>query len=254
MNQLKAIIVDDEATNREVLKRLIAKFCPEVEVVGSAQNVMEAVFLIRDHRPDVVFLDIEMPGEDGFSLFTHFEKPDFRVVFTTAHADYAIKAIKFAALDYLLKPVDFNELKQAVAKVRDSIQRGDGNNLLEKQINVLKESRTADNFDFKRIALPSADGVEFYNVSKILRCEAARAYSTFHFDDETKVLVSKPLSEFEKLLSECNFIRIHKSNMVNMTHVVKFVKSDGGYVVLSDGSHISVASRRKNEVMQILGT
>lgn len=254
MSMLKAIIVDDEAINREVLARMIGKFCPDVEVVGSAQNIVESVFLIRDHHPDVVFLDIEMPGEDGFSLFTHFEKPEFRVVFTTAHADYAIKAIKFAALDYLLKPIDFNELKLAVAKVRESIQNGEGNNLLEKQINVLKESRTIDNFDFKRIALPSADGVEFYNVAKILRCEAMRSYSTFHFEDGSKVLVSKPLSEFEKLLTECNFIRIHKSNMVNMAHVIKFVKSDGGYVVLSDNSEIAVASRRKHEVMQILGT
>ncbi|MEQ9188749.1 MAG: LytTR family DNA-binding domain-containing protein, partial [Cryomorphaceae bacterium] len=238
-----------EVKNREGLARMINQFCHDVNVVGEADGVDAAIGLIDEHHPELVFLDIEMPGKNGFSLLEHYEDPKFQVIFTTAHAEYAIKAIKFAALDYLLKPVNLNELKVAVEKAIRQVD--DGGN--DERLSVLKESRGQGEFKFQRIALPTAEGVEFYTISDILRCEADRAYCRFHMVSKQAIIVSKPLSDFEDMLQECNFMRIHKSNMVNMSQVKKYVKGRGGYVVLTDGSHVDVSVRRKEEVMKALG-
>ena len=228
---------------------MIGQFCHDVEVVGMADGVDPAIKLIDDQHPDLVFLDIEMPEKNRFALLEHYSEPDFQVIFTTAHAEYAIKAIKFAALDYLLKPVNLNELKVAVER---AIQQAN-NSSNDERLSILKESRGQGEFNFQLIALPTSEGVEFYTISDILRCEADRAYCKFFLTDNKSVMVSKPLSDFEDMLRECNFMRIHKSNMVNMAHVRKYIKGRGGYVVLIDGSHVDVSVRRKDEVMKALG-
>jgi two-component system LytT family response regulator len=246
-----AIVVDDEYKNRQSLIKLIDQFCYGVKIVGDAENVSSAKELIEKLKPRIVFLDIEMPGGNGFTLLEQLEKTDFELIFTTAHADYAIKAIKFAALDYLLKPINVDELKNAVEKAINNVNSKDINSD-NKRIDVLKENRQNENFNFKRIALPSMEGIEFYDIKDILRCEADRAYCNFYFASGKKITISKSLREFEELLNECNFIRLHKSNMVNMYHINRYVKGKGGYVVLTDGSHVNVSVRKKEMLMNAL--
>ena len=253
MSKITCIIVDDEANNRDMLAGMIFKFCPTVELVGQASGVKEAVELINEHKPDLVLLDVEMPDGNGFTLFETFKNPDFSVVFTTAHADYAIKAIKFAALDYLLKPVNITELREAVEKVSEKKENVNTKESLDKKLEVLSENNASGNFDFKRIALPTSEGLEFYEIADILRCEADRAYCRFFFKNGKKIIVSKPLAEYADLLEECNFYRVHKSNMVNTNHIKKYVSGRGGYVILSDDSHVDVSVRKKEGLMKALG-
>jgi len=245
-----ALIVDDENKNRDSLAKLIDQFCYGVQVIGHAENVKSAEEFIINNQPQIVFLDIEMPGGNGFTLLEKYENPDFQLIFTTAHADYAIKAIKFAALDYLLKPINVNELKVAVEKAIQNINSS--SNTEDKRFDVLKNNQKNEGFDFKKIALPSLDGIEFYDISEILRCEADRAYCKFYLTNGSKIIVSKALREFEDLLNECNFFRVHKSNMVNLNHIKKYVKGKGGYVVLSDESHVNVSVRKKEMLMEVL--
>ncbi len=246
-----ALIVDDEYKNRESLAKLIDQFCYGVEVIGQSENVKSAKEFIDNNKPQIVFLDIEMPGGNGFTLLEKFKNPEFQLIFTTAHADYAIKAIKFAALDYLLKPINVNELKIAVEKAIQNIS-SDKNDSLNKKIDVLKVNQQNEGFNFKKIALPSLDGIEFYEIEEILRCEADRAYCKFYLINGKRITVSKSLREFEDLLNECNFFRVHKSNMINLSHIKKYVKGKGGYVVLSDDSHVDVSVRKKEMLMEVL--
>lgn len=248
------IIVDDEVQNQEVLARMIDLFCPSVKVLGKANNVEQAVKLIKDTKPDVVFLDIEMPGGNGFTLFDKIKNPSFYTVFTTAHAEYAIKAIKFAAFDYLLKPINLTELKQAVEKIAEKIQSGflTTNDSGHKMADVLRTNRKNHNYDFTKIALPTSEGIEFYELSDILRCEADRAYCVFHMLNKKRIMVSKSLKEYEDILAEANFFRVHKSNMINVKHVTKYLKGKGGFVQLVDGSLVAVAVRKKEEFFQCL--
>lgn len=254
MTEVTCIIVDDELQNQEVLARMIDLFCPTVKVLGRAENVEHAVTLINETKPDVVFLDIEMPGGNGFTLFDHFKNPSFYTVFTTAHAEYAIKAIKFAAFDYLLKPINLTELKRAVEKVAERTRSGflANNNSGQKMADVLRTNRKNHNYDFSKIALPTSDGIEFYEVSDILRCEADRAYCVFHMLNKKRIIVSKSLKEYEDILAEANFFRVHKSNMVNVKHVTKYLKGKGGFAQLSDGSLVAVAVRKKEEFLNCL--
>jgi len=253
MAEVTCIIVDDELQNQEVLARMIDQFCPSVRVLGRAETVDGAVKLIESMKPHVVFLDVEMPGGNGFTLFDKIQSPDFFTVFTTAHAEYAIKAIKFAAFDYLLKPINLTELKNAVEKVAEKLRTQNGNTSNNtKMAEVLRANKRDQSFEFKKIALPSAEGLEFFQVSEILRCEADRAYCTFHLTGQRKIIVSRSLKDYEDILSEANFFRLHKSNMVNMAHVKKYIRGKGGFVVLSDNSLVAVAVRKKDELLQFL--
>jgi two-component system LytT family response regulator len=249
---LKSIIVDDEEKNREGLARMIDQFCHDLTVVAKVDSVSKAKAAIETHKPDIIFLDIEMPGGNGFTLLEDTPNPDFQVIFTTAHADYAIKAIKFAALDYLLKPLNLNELKTAVEKAALSMEDRNHSTLLAKKFEVLRDNKSSDGFNFEKIALPTSDGIDFYEISEILRCEADRAYCKFYMKNGKKILVSKPLREFEELLEECNFFRVHKSNMVNLKQIKKYIKGKGGYIILSDDSHVDVSVRKKEALMNVL--
>lgn len=253
MTEVTCIIVDDEVQNQQVLERMIDQFCPSVKLLGKAANIAEAVELIGKTSPNVVFLDIEMPGGNGFTLFDEIRNPNFYTVFTTAHAEYAIKAIKFAAFDYLLKPINLTELKHAVEKVATALRSGENKSAnAGKMAEVLRSNRKEQRYDFTKIALPTSDGIEFFEVADILRCEADRAYCTFHLVNKRKIIVSKSLKEYEDILSEANFYRVHKSNMVNLIHIRKYIRGKGGFVQLSDGSLIAVAVRKKDEFLQRL--
>ncbi|MFP5470770.1 MAG: LytR/AlgR family response regulator transcription factor [Bacteroidia bacterium] len=257
MNKVTCIIVDDERNNRDVLSKMLLKFCPSVTVLGEAANVKEAVQVIEEKQPDVVFLDIELPDGNGFDILEHFKKLNFFVIFTTAHADYALKAMKFAALDYLLKPLNVTELREAVSRVSEKMMEKEVHlGEISQRMEVLdaNKDKSGQKFDFKKIALPSSEGLEFFSVADILKCEADRAYCNFYLSNGKKITVSKPLAEYDDLLAGCGFFRIHKSNTVNLSHIKKYIKGNGGYVILSDGSSVDVSARRKEEFLKVFKT
>ena len=246
---IRSLIVDDEEKSRDTLKKMIENFCADVEIVGEAKSVDEAVTIIDDEDPDVVFLDVEMPGGNGFTLLEKYEKPPFQVIFTTAHDLYAINAIKFAALDYLLKPVNIKELQEAVSKV--NVKEDDETRL--EQFDALKSNLHQTDKKFTKIALPTSEGIDFFEADDIIRAEADRAYSNFFIKGGRKIMISKPLKEYESLLEECNFFRIHKSHMINLNHLKKYVKGKGGYVIMDDESYVDVSVRRKEALLTRIG-
>jgi len=246
---IRSIIVDDEINNSDALKKMLDLYLPFVQLVGVAANITDAKELIESKNPDLVFLDVEMPGGNGFELLESIKNIDFSVIFTTAHAAYAIKAIKYAAMDYLLKPINLSELKIAVEKCAS---KETSHVVLQQQIEVLKDNRHNESFKFKKIALKSSEGLEFYETKDILRCEADRAYCKFHLVNGKSILVSKSMSEYEDILTQSNFIKVHKSNIINLDHVKKYVRGKGGYLIMSDDSHVNVAVRRKDELMKVI--
>ena len=250
VNIITAIIVDDELRHHETLSKMLKTFCPEIELCGNANSVKEAVDLIHQNNPQLVFLDIEMPGGNGFTLFDNFDEPPFEVIFTTAHDLYAINAIKYAALDYLMKPINIRELQEAVSRALKIINKKDASS--NKKIDVLKSNLQLEDKRFTKIALPSSDGIDFIEANTILHAEAERSYSNFYLDNGKKIMVSKPLKDYEALLEQCNFFRVHKSHMVNLNHIEKYIKGKGGYVILKDGSHVDVSVRKKEDLLNKL--
>ena len=244
---IKAIIIDDEKKAREILLGLITKFCPNIEVVGQAESVDTAEEMVKKHKPDLIFLDVEMPFGNGFDLLDRLKPIDFDVIFTTAYDHYAIKAIRFSALDYLLKPIDPDELKVAIDRVEEKIANKNGiESRIENLLQGLKTNKP------KRIAIPSLEGLSLVNVDEIIRCEADANYTRIFMQGGEAILVSKTLKEYEDMLGDYNFVRIHHHNLINMAHVQKYLRGEGGYVILSDNSQVEVSRRKKNEFLERL--
>lgn len=244
---IKAIIVDDEKKSRMTLANLIETYCPAVSVVELCESVTVAEKAIKKFDPDLVFLDIEMPFENGFNLLERIKTPAFQVIFVTAYDHYAIKAIKYSALDYILKPVDSDELLAAVEKIEErktdvSIQASQFELLLA---NLKKGGRA-------RIAIPTFDGLRMVNVEEIIRCVADESYTEIILSTGEKLIVSRILKEYEDLLSDLNFFRVHNSCLINLAHVVRYVKGDGGNVIMSNGECVEVARRKKIELLNKL--
>lgn len=243
---IKAIIIDDEINGRENLRGVLAKYCNDVEIIAEADSALKGIDAIQTHTPDLVFLDIEMPNGNGFKVLEFFEQPTFGVIFVTAYDQYAIQAIRFSAIDYILKPINVIELKNAVDRFK-SRQKEQTSTLLQQfKLNSHLENQA------QKIALPSIDKIEFREIETILRCEAETNYTTFHFTDNTKLLISRTLVEFEEILSNYGFIRTHKTHLVNLSHIKSFNKSDGCSVTLSNGHSIPVSRRRKEFVLEKL--
>ena len=248
---LTAILVDDEEKNRVTLERMLSNFCPQVNILGKADSVRAAIALIEKETPDVVFLDIEMPGGNGFELIEHYEEPAFEVIFTTAHDLYAINAIKFSALDYLLKPLNIKELKEAVDRAeKKKGRKSEADN--KKRFQALRSNLAQPDKKFTKIAMPTSEGIEFIEADDILIAQADRSYAKFHLANGKNIIVSQPLGDYEELLEQCNFFRVHKSHMVNLNHIEKYVKGKGGYVIMKDGSHVDVSVRRKEMLLRVL--
>lgn len=243
---LKALIVDDEKNGRENLSAAINRHCPQLTVVTEADCVVNAIEAIQQHQPDVVFLDIQMPGGNGFELLEYFNDYPFEVIFVTAFDHYAIKAIRFSAADYLLKPLNVLDLKKAVEKVTERINQKQENNRLQELASNLRMP------SHPRIGLPGSDRIEFVPVEKIIRCEGESNYTHIHFSDRGTMLVAKTLVEFEDLLGEYHFVRVHKTHLVNMDYVNTYLKNDGGYLQLSNGDKIAISRRRKDTVLETL--
>jgi two-component system LytT family response regulator len=244
--ELKAIIVDDEERGLIVLQQLLEVYCTGVQVVGAATSIADAMEKIAAAQPDVVFLDIEMPGGNGFKLLEQIEEVTFDVIFVTAYHQYAIKAIRFAALDYLLKPVKIDELQAALERVRKNREKKD-----KDKYSFLKEAFSKAN-TFNRIMLQSLDQYHLIKLDDILYCKASDNYTYFYTRGGKHYLVTKQLKEYEELLSTHNFFRIHKTYLVNIDHVERVNKTDGVTVVMSNQDELPVAFRKKEEFIERL--
>ncbi|RTL58383.1 MAG: response regulator transcription factor [Sphingobacteriales bacterium] len=242
---IKAIIVDDEPRNIRILKKLLEEFCPEVIIGGEAESAEAAINLIRTSHPDIVFLDIEMPFGNAFDLLDKLMPVNFQVIFVTAFDNYALKAFRYYALDYLLKPVDIEELKAAVKKAVDRVKEKNMSQALDVFIQTMKPTKNS----LQKIGLPTNDGLIFTNIEDIVRCEASGSYTIIYLQDKQKFIVSKSLKEYEDLLPEDNFCRIHHSHIVNLAYVKKYFKGRGGYIEMNDNTTIEVATRKRDEFL-----
>ncbi len=247
---MRTIIVDDIAKNREILQGLLADFCPQVEVVGTAEDVAPAHPLILEQEPDLVLLDVEMPGGTGFDLLEKFDDVNFEVIFVTAHDRYALQAIKFCALDYLLKPVDIKELIQAVHRAGEKLKERKST---EKFEHLLKNIRSKETRQHK-IALPTLEGFVFIQVENIIRCEAEGSYTNVFLEGGKSICATRKIKGFEELLNDYDFFRVHRSHLINMNKIEKYHRGEGGYVVLSDGISVDVARRKKDEFLERLNS
>lgn len=245
---LKAIIIDDEIKSRQTLKSLLAIYCPDVIVIGEADGYKSGLDLLKIAKTDIVFLDIQMPDGSGFKLLEDCEEISFHVIFTTAYDHYAIKAIRFSALDYLLKPIDPEELIGAVQKSLKTINA----DKQQPNINTLIENFKHQKSGPKKIVLSTSEGLHIIDVNTIIRCESDDYYTRFFFTNSKSIMVSRTLKENEELLSESNFIRTHKSHLVNLDFIKTFVKTDGGYILLTNGDRVPVSRRKKEKILEII--
>ncbi|HUV01244.1 MAG TPA: LytTR family DNA-binding domain-containing protein [Bacteroidales bacterium] len=240
--KLKTIIVDDETDAVDFISSIIGEYCPGLEVIGKAYNVIEGVQKINEMKPGLVFLDVEMPNGTGFDLLANFPEKDFDVIFITAFNHYAIKAIKFSAVDYILKPINITEFIEAVNRViqKRTNNKDQGNESFRMLMENLRTAHPS------RLAIPTSDGMEYLNPRDIIRIEADRSYSWFFVTGNRKILVSKHLKEFQDLLSDRYFFRSHNSHLINLKYVRKYIRKEGGYIEMTDGSDVPISRNRKD--------
>jgi len=241
---IRVIIIDDELMARNLLKGLIKEYCPDVTILADCADLPNGIKAIRKHKPDLVFLDIEMPGHTGLELLEFFDEDeiDFTIVFTTAYNQYAIQAFKLSAIDYLLKPIEPAELEQAVERFRKYTHRN------KHTYDVLKDNMSAH--AAKKIAVPEGNTIKFLELDSILYFRADSSYTEIHFTDSSKIVISRTLKNIEETLDEQhNFFRCHKSYLINMKYVSGYVKSDGGYIVINEDIHIPLSPDKTQELL-----
>lgn len=245
---LTAIIVDDEANSSNALKAKLQRHFEEVEVVAVCRNGKEGIACIEKLKPRIVFLDIEMPRMNGFAMLSELQFTSFELIFTTAYDHYAIKAIRFSALDYLVKPVEITELRVAINRVKERQQPQPN-----KRLELLLDNLEQKTHERHRIAIPSGNGLEFLKVETIIYLEASINYTHLFLTDGRKFTVSRTLKDFEELLSADSFIRIHNSHIINKTFVEKYIRGDGGQAVLSNGVVLEISKRKKADFLKAIG-
>ena len=243
---IKAIIIDDEIHCLDTLSLLLKEFCPDVQLAEQCRSAKEGLAAIEKHSPNLVFLDIEMPSMNGFEMLEQFTDISFAVIFTTSYDQYAIKAIRFSALDYLLKPIDPNELISSVKKVQE--QR---NLPLAEQFQMLLK-RVNGGIAFNKIAVPTFEGFEMIPADQVVYCEANDNYTHLFLKNKTRVVACRTLKEMEAQLADFNFfIRVHHSFMINLNEVTRYIRGEGGYLVMSDGTSVSVSRSRKESLLKL---
>jgi len=243
---INALIVDDEEFGRSVLSNLIKKYCPNVTLVGEASSVKEAIEILKNTKVDLVFLDIEMPGGSGFELLEKMKNYSFSVIFTTAYNHYAVRAFKFSALDYLLKPIDIDELKNALKKLETNEDKSSFNQSVKYLL---------DNYNLPtvtKIALPTKSGLEFIEIKNIIRCEADGKYTNCILTTGKNIFSTRSLKDFEELLIPSNFFRIHHAHLINLNQIQNYIKGDGGYVLMSNGDNVTISKRKKDDFLKKL--
>lgn len=245
---IRALIIDDESDAREALRLAVEKYCPGVDILAACSTPEEGLNAIRNISPDLVFLDIQMPNLSGFDLLEEAGEINFAVIFVTAYNHYAIKAIKFSALDYLLKPIDPEDLVSAIRKAEKwQLQQDHAFRYQSVISNIQHQSR-----NIEKLAIPTSEGILFVETSDIICCRADGNYTSLYLTNGNNILVSKSLIDFEYMLIDSGFCRIHHSALINMKHIQKYVKGDGGYVVLSEDHHVDVSRRKKEAFLQQL--
>jgi two-component system, LytTR family, response regulator len=245
---IKAIIIEDEEDSRRLLVDLLAEHFKNITVLAVCENVSDAKDALELHRPDLVFSDVELDYESVFDLLEQLAPIDFEVIFTTAYEKYAIQAIKFSALDYLLKPFGMDDLTSAINHYQERKNKYQP----ARQFEVLFHNLRGIQASAKKIALPTLNGLKVVALKDVVRCQADANYTTFFFAGENKMMVTKTLKEFEELLEEYDFMRVHNSHLINLNHVAKYTKGEGGVVTMSDGAEVDVSRRKKEEFLQRL--
>jgi two-component system LytT family response regulator len=246
---LRALIIDDEANAREKLSFLIERYCSDqVSVIGTCKDGEEAVAAIKQHAPDLLFLDVEMPRMTGFDVLREAGRGHHDVIFTTAFDHYAIKAIKFAAIDYLLKPIDIDQLKEAIARTIEKRGTSGAGARVEQLVENVKRGDRPES-----LSVPSRDGFVMVKVDDIVWCEAVNYYTVFHLFGGKEVVATRTLKDFEEMLGDGGFVRIHHSHMIHIRHMERYIKGAGGQVVMSGGRTLDVSRRKKDELMARLG-
>jgi two-component system LytT family response regulator len=243
---IRAVIVDDENSGIEVLEYTLKRHCKDVEVIRSFTSSLEAAEAIPHIQPDVLFVDVEMPQMNGFELVEKLSKLKIQIVFTTAYNEFALKAFRVSALDYLLKPIDADELKSAVSKLK-SLKREE-NPAMDALLEYMKTQQQV-----KKISIPTDKGIVFIEISQVLYCTSDGPYTTFQLEGGTAIISSKSLGEYEQQLSDKGFYRIHNSSLINVQHLKKFIRQDGGYVEMSNGQSLTVSRRKRDEFLDYLG-
>ena len=246
--EIKCIIIDDELNNIENLQRILENHCKEVTIVDTATNADDAFQKINAYNPDLIFLDIQMPVKSGFDLLKMFPEIHFEIVFITAYDKYGIQAIKFSALDYLLKPILIEDLKLAVKKAKSRITQKQQNLNIENLLEYLKRGQSEP----PKIALPTLSEVYYVKTNEIIRCEALDNYTSFFLHDGEKILVSRPLKEYAEILLPLQFIRTHQSHLVNIQFIKSYLKEDGGKLLMRDLTKIPISRQKRNVVKEAL--
>ena len=249
---ITAILIDDDANLRSGLKSMLGIYAPEIDIIGEADSVKTGVLILQALQPQVVFMDIQLGDGNGFDILEQLAskngKSTSHIVFVTAYEEYAIKAFRFSALDFLLKPIDPEELEKVIGKIKQAVAKKDN----YAHIDLLLENIRKKVDHFKRIALSTADGIHLFEISDIIRCESEDNYTKFYLKNNKPVLISKTLKEYEELLTEHGFERIHQSHLINLAYLKSYIKKDGGYVVMSDNSNLPISKRKKDRLQELL--
>jgi two-component system, LytTR family, response regulator len=249
---ITALLIDDDVNLRNGMKGLLSLYAPQINIIGEADCVASGIEAIDFLKPEVVFLDIQLNEGTGFDILEELAfrngKITSHIVFITAHEQFAIKAFRFSALDFLLKPVDPDDLKIVIGKIKDVIEKNDN----YAHIDLLLENIRKKVDHFKRIALSNSDGIHLFDISDIIRCESEDNYTKFYVKNSKPILISKTLKEYEDLLTEHGFIRIHQSHLINLAFLKSFIKKDGGYIVMADNSNLPISKRKKDTIHDIL--
>lgn len=245
---ITAIIIDDEASCIQSLQYDLKKHCPDVQIIDSCQSPKEGLISIKHHHPDLIFLDVQMPWMNGFEMLEVMEDIQFAIIFTTAFDQFAAKAFRISAIDYLLKPIDVNDLKEAVKKATQKITQQTGAANIDNLLHNIKQPEVK-----QRIAFPGREGYEFIEIENIIYAKAEGAYTHVMLKDKRKLVISKTLSDIMEMLPATSFQRIHNSSLVNLSHITHFIRTDGGYVVLDNGEKLMVSKSKKDSLMEKLG-
>ncbi|MEO0470808.1 MAG: LytTR family DNA-binding domain-containing protein [Bacteroidota bacterium] len=244
---IRSIIIDDEEDARESLRLSLQKFCPQVEIIASCDGPIKGIDAIEQADPDLIFLDVQMPHMSGFDLLGKFPEARFQTIFVTAHDKYAIRAIRFSALDYLMKPVDIDELVSAVGRV-EIAREGQIAPPYQDVLHNVKHRLGKDG----KLAVPVAEGMVFLDIQDIIYCQAEGSYTRLFLDQKKDLLVSKSLKDFESILSPRTYCRVHHSNLINLNQVARYVRGEGGYVIMRNGDHVDISRRKKEEFMRLI--
>jgi two-component system, LytTR family, response regulator len=248
MKKLKVILIDDESSSRNSLRQKISAHCSDIEIVAECESGEDGLKVIEEKQPDIVFLDVEMPRMNGFTMLQQLKNRSFELIFTTAYDHYAIKAIRYSALDYLVKPIEVEELKESVIKAKEKREQNIPNARVETLLHNLLDEKNLHN----RIAIPSMEGLQFVETNDIIYLEAESNYTVLWLKAIPKMTVSKTLKDFEDLLSPQTFLRIHHSYIINKNHVQKYIRGEGGQVIMSNGITLDVARRKKEEFLKAI--